>query len=193
MSAVRRRRCARPKSQEGTLVSLEVMPEPGYRVQSYTGDCVDGTANMTQARNCGVVLVKGDGPSLAATPRTAPPPATAPGAPRVARNEPPSGSNQPRPDQTVAVAPPQPPTSSAPPEKAPQRTEVASPGEPPPAARPPRLPPGGPRHRMRRQLPRELPEGGKATARPRRSLPTPTSSECSRHTAARTSAWTSRA
>ena len=55
---------------EGTIVSLEVMPEPGYRVQSYTGDCVDGTANMTQARNCGVVLVKGDGPSLAPTPRS---------------------------------------------------------------------------------------------------------------------------
>ena len=66
---------------EGTIVSLEVMTEPGHRVQSYTGDCVDGTANMTQARSCGVVLVKGDGPGPGPGPiaRNTPPPPPTPG------------------------------------------------------------------------------------------------------------------
>jgi hypothetical protein len=117
---------------EGTIVSLEVMPEPGFRVQSYTGDCVDGTANMTQARNCGVALVKGDGPSLAPTPRTSSAAPAGPGAPRVTRNEPTPTPAQPRPEQSVATATP----PAASPERAPQRAETAPASEPPAAAHP---------------------------------------------------------
>jgi hypothetical protein len=123
---------------EGTIVSLEVMPEPGFRVQSYTGDCVDGTANMTQARSCGVVLVKGEGPSLAPTPRTpAPPPA--PDASRTARNEPRPGVNDARPP-TPAVAPPSTP-SSTPPDKAPEKASAVAEAGPAPAKPAPPVPP----------------------------------------------------
>ena len=48
---------------EGHRVALDVQPEDGYRVQSYTGDCAaDGTAIMDRARTCGAVLVPGVGP-----------------------------------------------------------------------------------------------------------------------------------
>jgi hypothetical protein len=48
---------------EGHKVSLDVQADAGFRVQSYTGDCVaDGTTIMDAARTCGAVLVPGVGP-----------------------------------------------------------------------------------------------------------------------------------
>lgn len=48
---------------EGHTVSLDVQPDEGFRVQSYTGDCLaDGTTTMDRARTCGAVLVAGAGP-----------------------------------------------------------------------------------------------------------------------------------
>lgn len=88
---------------EGTIVSLEVMTEPGHRVQSYTGACVDGTANMTQARTCGVVLVKGDGPSQ--VPSRPPSPVIADATPRPRAPEPKGGrTNRKAPEPTTGAA-----------------------------------------------------------------------------------------
>ena len=53
---------------EGRVVRLDVMADPGFRVGSFTGDCVvDGSTSMTQPRTCGVVLVGGEAPAAAAT------------------------------------------------------------------------------------------------------------------------------
>ena len=114
---------------EGTIVSLEVMPAPGYRVQSYTGDCVDGTANMTQARSCGVVLVPGVGASVEPTPRTQVPPSEGS---RTARNEPRPGANDPRREPPAPAPQSVPPSGS--PDKAPDKAPDGTPDKPSPAS-----------------------------------------------------------
>ena len=127
---------------EGHVVSLDVQADEGYRVQAYTGDCaLDGTANMTQARTCGVVLVRGQGPAnvpagAASRPKAEPAPggiartgspspasggptggtATAPGggtgpSPGAVGLPPSAESTGPRPPGSGAVIPSSPPTS----------------------------------------------------------------------------------
>jgi hypothetical protein len=135
-----RRKLCTAEVEEGKIVHLDVLPDDGYRLQSFTGDCADGTANMTKDRSCGVALVKGTGP---------PPVQTKPSDTLTTSGGTASGGPI-RPPSTGGVTTPPPPpgatgkgspTTVPPTSPPPTSTGQTATVDPPPATQPPGTPP----------------------------------------------------